>query len=167
MSSFIVSHDGLSDPIQLVAELAAQHNWSMQIVTPHRLGLAIDGGWGHYALSVRWQDTLEVLTFDVAFDLMLKGDDGAAIGDLLTILNRDIFLGHFQLAENEDSILLKYRLPLRGTGGASVQQLEDIIDIMLGQCEQAAPSISQLLFSDTPHVLDSAVLVMMEPCGRA
>ena len=39
---------------------------------------------------------------------------------------------------------MRHTLPLRGAGGATPEQIEDVVDIMLGECEYCFPAIYQV-----------------------
>ena len=85
---------------------------------------------------------------------------------LLSSLNDHLFLGHFRLSSDKRQVQLYYVLPLRGAGGATSEQIEDVVDILLGQCEQAAPAFAQLVVSPDRPAL-SAGLIMGPVVGQA
>ena len=68
------------------------------------------------------------------------------------------------------SVDLRARTPdtlaLRGAGGATPEQVEDVVDIMLGECEQVYPAIYQVV-SGALNAGDAATAVMITEGGVA
>ncbi len=61
--------------------------------------------------------------------------DEAQLGELellAALLNQDIHIGHLALDLNACELELRHTLALRGAGGATPEQIEDVVDIMLG-----------------------------------
>ena len=63
---------------------------------------------------------------------------------LAALLNQQIFMGHLALDIETGELELRHTLPLRGAGGATPEQIEDVVDIMLGECEYCFPTIYQV-----------------------
>ena len=61
------------------------------------------------------------------------------------MLNQDVHIGHLALDLNACELELRHTLALRGAGGATPEQIEDVVDFMLGECEQAYPAIYQVV----------------------
>ncbi len=61
---------------------------------------------------------------------------------------------------------LRYRLALRGAEGAAAEQVEDVVDVLLGQAEQAYPAIFAAAAGEAP-LPPTTRLVMMQPQGEA
>ena len=40
--------------------------------------------------------------------------------------------------------MFRYNLPLKGTGGATPEQIEDLLQVTLGECERAYPALYQI-----------------------
>ena len=55
---------------------------------------------------------------------------------------------------------------IRDSGGATPEQVEDVVDIMLGECEQVYPAIYQVV-TGTLNAGDAATAVMMVTEGEA
>lgn len=156
----------LGDPIELVARFVVQQDWFLK--QTHADGVVVDvpGQWGQYQLRVDWQGDLQVLCVHVMLDLLFDNVPEARLETLLSSLNDHLFLGHFRQSSDKRQVQLYYVLPLRGAGGATPEQIEDVVDILLGQCEQAAPAFAQLVFNpDRPA--SSAGLIMAPVAGKA
>jgi len=157
----------LNDPIELVSQFAAGQEWYLRQTSANAVLADVPGEWGHYQLAAEWRSDLEVLQLDARFDFMIDERHTEQVCELLNILNKDLFFGHFQFSDYDQTILLRYRLALRGAGGATPEQIEDCVDIMLGQCERASPVIVQILFGKDIFDIRNAGLILSETLGQA
>ena len=156
----------LSDPIALVARFVVQQDWFLKQTHADNVVVDVPGQWGQYQLRVEWRDELPVLCVHVILDLLFDDVPAERVEMLLSDLNNYLFLGHFRLSPDKRQVQLYYVLPLRGAGGATPEQIEDVVDILLGQCEQAAPAFAQLVFTpDRPA--SSSRLIMVPVAGQA
>ena len=156
----------LGNPIELVARFVVQQDWFLK--QTHADGVVVDvpGQWGQYQLRVDWQEDLQVLRVHVMLDLLFDDVPTERLKTLLFDLNEHLFFGHFRLSSDNRQVQLYYVLSLRGAGGATPEQIEDVVDILLGQCEQAAPAFAQLVFA--PERLASSTGLLMVPvAGQA
>jgi hypothetical protein len=160
------SEEQLGHPVDLVSCFAARQEWHVRRTDRNMLTADVPGHWSHYHLQVTWQDYDETLRLDCGLELPV--DDGAfqRLALVICLLNQHLFLGHFVIAPDTGAVELSYRLPLRGAGGATPEQIEDVIDILLGQCEQAFPALLHALENDGPPSCASQ-LVMMPTLGQA
>ena len=75
-------------------------------------------------------------------------------------------MGHLALDIGTGELELRHTLPLRGAGGATPEQIEDVVDIMLGECEHCFPAISQVA-SDQLSASDAAAAALFTTEGEA
>lgn len=156
----------LGDPIELVARFAVRHDWLLKQTHETSVLVEVPGQWGQYQLRVDWQSRLDALCVEATFDMLLDDVPATRLDRLLSDLNSHLFLGHFRLSADRRQVQLHYVLALRGAGGATCGQIEDVVDILIGQCEQAAPAFARLLFSpDAPAF--ATELVMAPVAGEA
>ena len=166
INSFAAEFSEFGDPIELVARFVVKQDWFLKQTRADCVVVDVPGQWGQYQLRVDWQKDLQVLRLHVVLDLLFNDVPAAQLETLLSELNDHLFLGHFRLSFDKSQVQLYYALPLRGAGGATTEQIEDVVDIMLGQCEQAAPAFAQLVFApDRPT--SSARLLMAPVAGQA
>ncbi|MGA0310093.1 MAG: YbjN domain-containing protein, partial [Candidatus Puniceispirillaceae bacterium] len=95
--------------------------------------------------------------------------DEAQLGELAllaALLNQDIHIGHLALDLNACELELRHTLALRGAGGATPEQIEDVVDIMLGECEHCFPAIYQVA-QGALSANDAAAAVMFTTEGEA
>ena len=122
----------LGNPIDLVAKFVSRNHWYIFENNLNNVHAEIPGYWGIFDFLVNWKIKSEVMIINCYFDIILnKTSRNNKIENILTILNKNLVIGHFILEEQTRKIFLRYSLPLRGAGGATSEQIEDIIDIVI------------------------------------
>ena len=141
-------------------------DWLLKQTDASGVLVYVPGHWGQYQLRVDWQDDSQFLCLHVTLDMLFDDVPIGRLEAMLSQINEHLFFGHFRLSSEKRQVQLYYVLPLRGAGGATPEQIEDVVDILLGQCEKAAPAFAQLVVEpDQPEV--SASLVMVPVAGQA
>jgi len=59
----------------------------------------------------------------------------AAVLELWRCLVKELWLGHFDVASDDNARPSRHAVLLRGAPGASVEQIEDLVDIALSECD--------------------------------
>jgi hypothetical protein len=134
----------LDDPIDLVTRFVVTHDWLLQSRGENAVLVEVPGKWCDYQLAVIWRDDESAMQVSCRIDLqiapMLYGETAL----LASLLNKQIFIGHLGLDVATGELEMRYTLALRGAGGATPEQIEDVVDIMLGECEHCYPAIFQV-----------------------
>ena len=134
----------LAHPIELVTRFVARQEWLVHKKQRNAIIAEIPGQWSDYQLAVSWQDddeTMQVICrIDVQADVTMLGE----LAMLAALLNQHLFIGHLALDMGTCELELRHTLALRGAGGATPEQIEDVVDIMLGECEHCFPAIFQV-----------------------
>ena len=135
---------GVQHPIELVSRFVMQHDWFVRQSAHNAILADIPGEWSHYQLSVTWQDEAEALVVNCHLDLPICEAHREAVLQVSMALNHELWLGHFIYDQESDRVSLRLTLPLRGAGGATPEQIEDVVDIILGESELAYPVLYQV-----------------------
>lgn len=134
----------LGDPIELVARFVSNQDWLLQRRGENAVLAEVPGKWCDYQLAVTWQHSEEAMQVTCRIDVRCEEGQLGEIALLAAMLNQQIFMGHLALDIETGELELRHTLPLRGAGGATPEQIEDVVDIMLGECEYCFPSIYQV-----------------------
>lgn len=154
------------DPIELVSQFIARQDWYLHRTSRDDLWAEVPGRWGQYQLRAQWQDDTKALVVRCRLELVLDDQNKGKMALLLSRLNQNLWLGHFSLDEEQGIVELRHTLALRGVGGATAEQVEDVVDILLGEAEQAFPVIYRQAYGY--DVSDGAAqLILMPARGQA
>jgi hypothetical protein len=90
----------------------------------------------------------------------------AAIFELLAAVNERLWIGHFDLAADDASPSFRQGVLLRGAFGTSVEQIEDLVDISVSECERFFPAF-QLVVWGGKSAKEAIAAAMIDPVGEA
>ena len=65
---------------------------------------------------------------------------------LLALLNEKMWLGHFDLSSDDGTPMFRHTLLVRGAGGVSVEQMEDLVEVALGESERFFPAFQFVIW---------------------
>ena len=132
-------------PLDLVKQFLNQQDWFLHRTKSNQLIADVPGRWGQHQLYVEWFESEETLDVVCILDIKFDNIQLSEVTTLTSLLNQDLWLGNFVACEKTNTIKIRHKLMLRGAGGASPEQIEDVIEIVLGEAEQAFPTIYQVL----------------------
>ena len=141
----------------MVARFVVQQDWFLNRLMP-MAWLWVFPASGAISCGLIGKKNSQVLCVHVCLICCLT-TPAMRLETLLSSLNDHLFLGHFRLSSDKRQVQLYYVLPLRGAGGATPEQIEDVVDILLGQCEQAAPAFAQLVSLTDQRCLRALIMV--------
>lgn len=156
----------LAHPIDLVTRFVVRQDWMLCQQDRDAVLAEIPGRWSQYQLAVSWLDSEETLQVVCRIDVRATSETLADMAMLAALLNQQLFIGHLALDMKTRELELRHTLALRGAGGATPEQVEDVVDIMLGECEQIYPAIYQVA-NGAVSPSDGAAAVMMVTQGEA
>ena len=162
------NHVLLGDPIKLMACFAEANDWPLRDLSKSEILVEISGKWSDYLVSLAWQDSKSVLHISIDLDVVVVRQQLEAMREVIASINSRSRLGHFDLLSrgSDSRIIFRYNLPLRQTGGTTPEQIEDILDSILSECERAYPAFVQIAFGETSPTM-AITTAMMEPQGSA
>ena len=90
----------------------------------------------------------------------------AAVNELLATVNDKLWLGHFGMSPSDNLLTFRQTVLLRGARGASVEQLEDLVDIAVTECDRFYPAFQMVIWGGQPAG-DAVAAAMLDPAGEA
>jgi hypothetical protein len=134
------------NPLDIVEEIVAANQWPFDRTSEDELVVEITGKWCDYRLYFMWRDDLSALHFTCAFDVRVPDTRRREVHDLLALVNEKLWLGHFDVSLEEGMPMFRHTVPLRGLSGASVEQLEDLVDSAFTECERFYPAFQFVIW---------------------
>ncbi|MFQ5955719.1 MAG: YbjN domain-containing protein [Kiloniellales bacterium] len=158
--------DAPSNPIDILEEIVRANDWLYERTADDDMVVQIAGCWCEYRLFFTWQTDLGALAVSCAFDARVPDARGGEINDLLAAINESMWLGHFAVYAHERLPMFRHTIPMRGVRGASVEQLEDLVDIAVKECDRFFPAF-QLVLWGGKTAAEAMAAAMPEPAGEA
>ena len=155
-----------TNPIDLVEEIVLANEWPHDRSSDEEMVVEISGRWCDYRLLFVWQEEISALHFSCSFDMKVPKARKTPVYELLAIVNEKMWLGHFDVCSDTGLPMFRHAVLLRGAMGASVEQIEDLVDMALTECERFYPAFQFVIWGG--KTADEAVIsAMIEPVGEA
>lgn len=167
MTTLRVESDNLlSNPLDLVEQVIIDRDWAYDRPGDEELVTEITSAWCNYRIWFSWQAEQSALIFSCAFETKLPKNSRAKIYPLLVMVNEKLWVGHFDLMSEDNSIVFRHAMLMRGGCVASSEQLEDLMDIAVQECERFFPAFQALIWANkSPE--EALEVAIFETVGEA
>lgn len=156
----------ITNPLDLIEEIITAHEWPFERANDDELMAQIPGKWCDYRLYFAWSGDMSALHFSCALDLKIPTHRRGAINELLALTNERLWLGHFDLSSEDGQPTFRHAVPLRGARGATVEQLEDLVDVALHECERFYPAFQYVVWGGK-NPAEAVTAACLDPVGEA
>jgi hypothetical protein len=134
--SFTDSAGPRYNPVDVVEQLAAAHEWSFARAGEDEVTILITGNWSDYQASFTWMADIEALHIACAFVCKVRQHRRADVIDLVCLINEQLWVGHFDVWIADGIVTFRHALVLTGGGSVSPTQCEALLGIALDACER-------------------------------
>ena len=153
-------------PLTLVEELLSERDWNYERLDEESLLSEVQGRWGVYHLYFVWREDAECLMASSVVETHVPEAQRQIANELISTINPKIWMGHFELSEDEENICYRYTFPLRGSTEFVPEQVEDILDSAITECDRFYPALQFVLWGGrTPQ--EAAFAAMVDIAGEA
>ena len=155
-----------SNPLDLLEELVAANEWPFDRSSRDEMVVEASGRWCDYRLYFVWRADVSALYFTCAFDSRVPDEKRPEAVELLALANEKLWLGHFDLSSEDGLPMFRYTVLTRGRQRLGVEQLEDLVDIALCECERFYPAFQFVVWAGkAPH--EAVSMAIMDTVGEA
>ena len=153
-------------PVDVVEQLAALNEWSFDRDDQDEISISVEGGWASYHIAFTWLAELESLHVACAFDLKVPERRRSEMLALISLINEQLWVGHFDLWSSDSVIMFRQALTLAGGAAASRPQCEAILANAVTACERYYQAFQFVVWAgkSAREALDGA---MFETMGEA
>jgi hypothetical protein len=166
MSLIDLSRAPQANPVDVVERLATAHDWSFARSSEDEVTLVVGGQWSDYQVSFTWMGDIEALHLACAFELKVPERRRADVLELITKINEQLWIGHFDLWANDGLAMFRHALVLTGGIVASDAQCEALLGAALDACELYYQAFQFVLWAGK-SAGDALDAVMFETSGQA
>jgi hypothetical protein len=158
--------DEAVNPLDIVEELVVANEWPFQRSGEGELETEIAGRWCDYRVMFVWQEESSALHFCCRIDTRVAPCHRPIVSELITQVNGRLWLGHFDLSGDNETIVLRHTSLLRGIATVSAEIVEDLIDLGISECDRYYPAF-QLAMWGGKSVSEAMAESILEPVGEA
>jgi hypothetical protein len=126
----------LGSPLDCMERLAALNDWSFERDGDDELSLAVEGRWADYQVAITWLQAVEAMHLGCAFDLKVPERRRAEVLQLISLINEQLWIGHFDLWSGENIVMFRHAMLLSGGAEPSDEQAAALISTAVEACER-------------------------------
>jgi hypothetical protein len=147
MSLLEIEHDSRLNPIHVVEEVAAIRDWSLERSGEDEVTMLIKGQHTDYQVSFTWMPDIESLHIACTFDMKIPDARKAEVQRLISLINEQLWIGHFDLWTQSGLAMFRQALILAGGAVATTEQCEAMLCAATDACERYFPSFQFVVWA--------------------
>lgn len=166
MTFIDIEQERQSHPVDVIEHIAALHDWTFERAGEDEITISVSGGWSDYHVSFSWMEEKEAIHLACAFDLKVPDARIVEVMRLLTLVNEQMWIGHFDLWSAEGVILFRQALLLSGGAEPNAHQVERLLLTAIEACDRYFQAFQFVVWAgkDAGEALDGA---LFETVGEA
>jgi hypothetical protein len=123
-------------PIDALERLAAIRHWSFLRAEDNELSVCVQGRWSSYQLAFTWIEDLEALHAACAFDLKVPDHRRPDLLQLISHINEQMWVGHFDLWSRENVVMFRHSLLLAGGAEPNPAQYDVLMKVAVDAADR-------------------------------
>ncbi|MCB1384643.1 MAG: YbjN domain-containing protein [Nitratireductor sp.] len=165
MALFEVEVEREINPVDLLEQVASVNEWQFERIDDE-ISMSVDGVWAAYDVSLSWMEDFEALHLACAFDLKIPENRINETIRLISMINEQLLIGHFDLWREDGAVMFRQTLLLNGGAEPTAEQLECLLTSALEACERYFQAFQYVVWAGkgSKDALDS---VLFETMGTA
>jgi hypothetical protein len=166
MSLLPVEPSRAEHPVDVVERLASLRDWSFDRDEEDEISISVEGRAADYHVAFTWLSDLEALHVGCAFDLKVPDRRRAEVQSLVSLINEQLWIGHFDLWSRDNVVMFRHALLMAGGADPDGRQCEAILRTAAAVCDRYFQAFQFVLWAgkSAREALDGA---MFETQGEA
>jgi hypothetical protein len=155
-----------SNPVDVIELIAARNEWSFERSADDEIIVVVEGRFAEYHVAFSWMEEIEALHVATALDVKVPDERRNEVVRLLALVNEQLWVGHFDLWQDEGIVMFRNALLLAGRAEASLEQVEAMLDSAVEAAEQFHQAFD-LVVSGGQGVREALECALLETVGEA
>ncbi len=166
MSLIDIELDRQSNPVDVIEHIAALHDWSFERAGDDEITISVAGDWCDYHVSFSWMEEKEAVHLACAFDLKVPEPRMLEVLRLISGVNEQLWIGHFDLWGKEGVVMYRQALLLSGGAEPTSAQIEKLLLTAIEACERYFQAFQFVVWAGK-SAPDALATVLFETVGEA
>jgi hypothetical protein len=145
-SLFLESIHASDNPLDIAEHVVTQRRWAFDRPLEDELVAEIAGTWCNFRLWFTWQADLGGMMFSCSYDIKIPKHATAQVHALLAKVNERMWIGHFDMCSEDNSIIFRHGLLLKHGNQATPDMLEELMDIAIEECDRFYPAFQSVIW---------------------
>ena len=134
-SLFDQLHKDIPNPLDKIEDILGANEWEFHRMGDNELLVTLTGRYCDYRLAFIWQADMKGLQVSVQYDFNINPINMHKAGKVLMTINEQAWMGHFEIDANNCAPSYRYTCIFHSNHKSAYEDLENIVDIALAQCE--------------------------------
>ena len=161
-----IETDRTEHPLDVVERLASLRDWIFDRAEADEMSVSVAGRWTDYQVAFTWIEDVEALHVACAFDLKVPDRRRQEILQLVSLINEQLWVGHFDLWSSENVVMFRHSLILSGGAEPTHAQCETMLRVSVEACERYFQAFQFVVWAGKES-RDALASTMFETEGRA
>jgi len=166
MAAVALQRDTTSNPLDLFETIAGGRDWLVDRATEDEVNLIVVGSWCDLHLSLSWHEEMEGLHLACTFDLKVPQNRREEVSRVISMINEQLFYGHFDLWRSEGALLFRHSILLVGGAMVTPEQCDGMLAMALDNVERFYP-VFQFVIWAGKTAEEAMQASMLETQGQA
>jgi hypothetical protein len=166
MSLIDIEQERQSNPVDVIEHIAALHDWAFERAGDDEITISVSGDWCDYHVSFSWMEDKEAVHLACAFDLKVPEARLLEVLRLISGVNEQLWIGHFDLWSKEGVIMYRQALLLSGGAEPTSAQVEGLLLTAIEACERYFQAFQFVVWAGRP-ASEALAAVLFETAGEA
>ena len=153
-------------PVDLIERIAAHHEWAFDRDEEDEISIAVSGTWTDYNVAFTWLPEIEALHVACAFDLKVPAARRTETLTLISLINEQLWIGHFDVWPKDGVIMFRHAHLLTGGATLSPTQCEAALTNAVVACERYYQSFQFVVWAGKT-ARDAIDTALIETKGEA
>ena len=147
-------------------EVIHSKKWTFSRSDDCELVAEISSEWCEYRLYFTWSEEIKAISLTITFDIKFPQNKSKEACELLALINEKLWIGHFDITSKNGIPAYRHTVMSLSENKTLHNQLEDLVDIGIYECEKHYPAFQLVLFEDT-NPKDALKISTFDTIGRA
>lgn len=145
--------------LETIENITVATGWEFERIDDEEIVVIVPAKWTSYRINFLWHKEIEMLYMACFADLDNVDEANPELHKLMYMANQRLWLGHFDVLDDVN-LVFRHTLPLRGVADISSEQMEDLVDIALGEFSLFYPAFKHLIDnnSSAQEAFDGALI---------
>ncbi|TVR79285.1 MAG: hypothetical protein EA405_13005 [Rhodospirillales bacterium] len=153
-------------PIDVLEQIVAANDWAFERPSEEEMAVQLPSRWCDFNIYVSWEPAVSTVQFTLNLHMRVTNAKRQSVHELLALVNEKVWMGHFAVWNEEGLIVYRHALPLRGSSGPSLAQMEDLVQTALEECERFYPAFQYVIWGGK-SATEAMAAAMIETVGEA
>ena len=154
------------EPIEMLARYCEAHGWPHELVGEEEIVTQVQGSWTSYELRGVWRSEDRVLQILLFPEIKAVDDRKAAILEALSLINEQLWMGHFELWSASSMVVFRHATLLGEDGTLGLDMAETLVNTAIDECERFYPVFQFVLWGGKSPA-EAITAALIETRGEA